>query len=259
LWNNGDDLYNCSATFSCIEDIDSGTGNIHMDPMFFDADSNDFHLWYSSPCIDAGDPNSDFSNEPDGGLGRINMGAYGNMEEAATRTDFDDDGISDEWELYYWPGDDPNQHNPNDDLDNDGLPNIDEYNLRFNPTVPDVLGDIMNTRDYSFYGTLVEAIAHYQSGDTLLIFGQHEENLTGTITVSDTLMIRAWNPEVSPVIRGKDVDTHVFTVNSGSNLTLIGLTIYGGKNGVNSTNSILSISNCIIKYSYKLYFLWQSY
>ena len=37
----------------------------------------------NSPCIDAGDPNSAWSNEPSPNGGRINMGAYGNTLEAS--------------------------------------------------------------------------------------------------------------------------------------------------------------------------------
>ena len=37
----------------------------------------------TSPCIDAGDPNDDYSNEPDPNGGRINMGAFGNTDQAA--------------------------------------------------------------------------------------------------------------------------------------------------------------------------------
>ena len=78
-----------------------GEGNIDSDPLFADPDNSDFHLksqagrwnsftfdesWIiddvSSPCIDAGDPNSPVANElfPNGG--RINMGAYGGTIEA---------------------------------------------------------------------------------------------------------------------------------------------------------------------------------
>lgn len=53
IWGNGDDLYGCSATFSCIEDIDGGTGNIHTDPNFVDSGSGDYSLTSVSPCIDA--------------------------------------------------------------------------------------------------------------------------------------------------------------------------------------------------------------
>jgi parallel beta-helix repeat protein len=66
IWDNNDDLNGCSATYSCIEDGDAGTGNISSDPCFVDANANDFHLKdYSSPCIDAGDPNFTDSNEVD--------------------------------------------------------------------------------------------------------------------------------------------------------------------------------------------------
>jgi parallel beta-helix repeat protein len=65
LWGNGDDLYNCSATYSCIEDIDTGTGNIHDNPCFADVDSNNFHLSWNSPCRDAGDPNGNYDSQVD--------------------------------------------------------------------------------------------------------------------------------------------------------------------------------------------------
>ncbi len=51
LWNNGDDLYGASATYSNIDDGDSGTGNISQDPLF--VGSGDYHITELSPCIDA--------------------------------------------------------------------------------------------------------------------------------------------------------------------------------------------------------------
>lgn len=75
-----------------------GIGDIHVDPLFVAAD--DYHLesiaghwntklqqWIiddvTSPCIDAGDPNSDWAGElwPHGQ--RINMGAYGGTAQAS--------------------------------------------------------------------------------------------------------------------------------------------------------------------------------
>jgi hypothetical protein len=56
VWGHNDDLYSCSATYSCIKNNDSGTGNIHTDPCFVNVDANDFHLRPESLCIDAGDP-----------------------------------------------------------------------------------------------------------------------------------------------------------------------------------------------------------
>jgi len=46
--------------------------------------AEDYHLEHVSPCIDAGDPVSNFSNEPEPNGGQINIGAYGNTVEAST-------------------------------------------------------------------------------------------------------------------------------------------------------------------------------
>ena len=89
VWNNGDGNYSGTT---------AGTGGISEDPLFADAENNDFHLkstegrwtesgWITdvgdSPCIYLGDPTDDYSNEPAPNGGRINMGAYGNTEEAS--------------------------------------------------------------------------------------------------------------------------------------------------------------------------------
>ena len=65
-------------------------GNINKDPMFVNPIFRpyDFHLkaddWNTSPCINAGDPFADYSLEPAPNGGRINIGAYGGTEEAAS-------------------------------------------------------------------------------------------------------------------------------------------------------------------------------
>jgi hypothetical protein len=146
VWGNDyNDLYDSNATYSSIEDINdvnSGQGNVNYFPYFVDANSGDYHLLNYSPCIDTGDPNADYSNEPNGGGGRINMGAYGNTPEAATAgADSDSDGIPDAWELLYWPGDDPNLHDPNDDPDSDDVNNIEEYHIGLDPNDSDTDGD----------------------------------------------------------------------------------------------------------------------
>jgi parallel beta-helix repeat protein len=64
-WANTDDLNGCSATYSCIQDGDSGTGNISDDPCFVDADNNDFHISKHSPCVNRGDPNGDYTGQTD--------------------------------------------------------------------------------------------------------------------------------------------------------------------------------------------------
>jgi parallel beta-helix repeat protein len=86
-----------SGTYSTVA---WGLGNINIDPRFADPSNRDYHLksqagrwdpksesWIednvSSPCIDAGDPNSDWTVElwPHGK--RINMGAYGGTPQAS--------------------------------------------------------------------------------------------------------------------------------------------------------------------------------
>ena len=110
FWNNGSD-------FEAIDDLPAratltvdytltqqgfaaGTGNISSNPLFADASNGDFHVESTigrfnpstglfvnddenSPAIDAGNPSSDFSNEPDPNGGRVNLGCYGNTDEAS--------------------------------------------------------------------------------------------------------------------------------------------------------------------------------
>ncbi len=54
--------------------------SLSLDPQFVDAANGDFHLGFTSPCIDTGDPTM---QDPDGS--RIDMGAFGGTEQAVTR------------------------------------------------------------------------------------------------------------------------------------------------------------------------------
>jgi len=123
IWQNiadqGAQIYVSSTpSFSCIEDwLSGGDGNINLDPRFVSigywdfcglppygyhcwVETGDYHLrslagrwdpdqqtwafdFITSPCIDAGDPTSDWTAElwPHGK--RINMGAYGGTPEAS--------------------------------------------------------------------------------------------------------------------------------------------------------------------------------
>ena len=59
LWANGTDMVNCSATYSCISNGDTGgLGNISVDPKFVNAAEGDYHISDNSPCINAGDRSS---------------------------------------------------------------------------------------------------------------------------------------------------------------------------------------------------------
>ena len=105
VYNNGDNYWEeygiipgpmYSRPFTPIP----GTGEIHQLPLFANSGNGDYHLqsaagrwdpvakiWVydnsTSPCIDAGDPSSDWMGElwPNGK--RINMGAYGGTPEAS--------------------------------------------------------------------------------------------------------------------------------------------------------------------------------
>ena len=57
-------------------------GNIEVDPLF--VNENFYRLHSRSLCIDAGDPNDDYSNEPRWNGNRINIGAYGNTQWATS-------------------------------------------------------------------------------------------------------------------------------------------------------------------------------
>jgi hypothetical protein len=118
VWNNGGDEVIGDAvviTYSDIQGVYPGQGNIDADPQFVQAGSwnggswmqGDYHLkskgarwspltggiWVrddvTSPCIDAGDPASPLGQEPEIVAGvvsvhlRIDMGAYGGTAQAS--------------------------------------------------------------------------------------------------------------------------------------------------------------------------------
>ena len=108
LWNDVPQeisIYGTSVVIVNYSDVQggyTGTGNIDTDPFFIDPEEGDYHLqsiygsyhggaWLPdlnhSPCIDAGDPASPYSLEPIPNGERVNMGAYGNTEEASLSFD----------------------------------------------------------------------------------------------------------------------------------------------------------------------------
>jgi hypothetical protein len=80
------DICNVIMSYSCWPEA-TGEGNIDVDPMFIDADNDDYHLLADSMCIDAGNPASDYTNEPVPNGSRVNMGVYGNTTEASLSRD----------------------------------------------------------------------------------------------------------------------------------------------------------------------------
>lgn len=88
FWNNsGDDfavdgISTLNVTYTCSQEPIAGVGNITVDPMFVNAGGGDYRLAPGSPCIDAGDPASPYSNEPAPNGGRADMGRFGDTEQA---------------------------------------------------------------------------------------------------------------------------------------------------------------------------------
>ena len=87
IWGNiGPEIYTQSAghpviAYSDIEGGFRGTGNIYADPCFTNPDHGNYHLLSDSPCINAGDPNGDYTEQididgaPRVMRGRVDMGA----------------------------------------------------------------------------------------------------------------------------------------------------------------------------------------
>jgi hypothetical protein len=87
LWDGGGEIENLdgstiTVTYSDVQGGWPGQGNIYADPAFSDSD---YHLASHSPCIDAGDPTSPYSEEPQPNGNRINMGRWGNTSEATSK------------------------------------------------------------------------------------------------------------------------------------------------------------------------------
>jgi len=84
LWGNSgvqmcEDLSSAAVSYSCIQGSWEGYGNVNADPLFVrnpdpgldgswgtaDDDYGDLHLQNGSPCINAGDPNGDYTGQTD--------------------------------------------------------------------------------------------------------------------------------------------------------------------------------------------------
>ncbi len=104
FWNNFPNEVETSGqsdidmTYSNVQGGFEGEGNMNQDPMFVDPVNGDYHLqstvgsyhngtWETdencSPCIDAGNPGDACDCEPLPNGGIINIGAYGNTEQAS--------------------------------------------------------------------------------------------------------------------------------------------------------------------------------
>ncbi len=138
LWNNGNDLHNSAASYSIVEDNDSGVGNLHLNPQL-DAF---FRATALSPSINAGQNSFVQSGWLDAkGAARVfgrrvDIGADElSQMPPDTNSDFDNDGLPFGWEVLHGL-------NPNAgadgllDLDGDGFANRREFMLGTDPGDP---------------------------------------------------------------------------------------------------------------------------
>ena len=95
VWANGEEAItegsgSIEISYSTVEDGYDGLGNLDGDPLFVDADNDDYRLTVLSPCIDAGDP---LVLDPDGTV--VDMGAfYFPAASQFMRGDVDGNGVT---------------------------------------------------------------------------------------------------------------------------------------------------------------------
>ncbi len=82
--STADWIYYSGENASTFGNFNWGIGNISTDPLFTLPLQGDFTLQADSPCIDAGDPNENVSDEPFPHGYRLNMGTLGGTAKAQT-------------------------------------------------------------------------------------------------------------------------------------------------------------------------------
>ncbi len=236
VWGNGPTyvpqlIESSQPTYSCIQHwAGDGEGNMSSYPHFVDPESGDYHLKSWSPCIDAGDPESDFSSEPQPNGGRVNMGAYGNTPEAATRSaDTDSDGLPDDWELHWF---EDLRYGLVSDPDGDLIPNITEYRYAWNPKVASETLVQSLTRGER-YQTIQDALCDSDDGDEIVVYpGVYRENIN---FFGKNIVLRSTNPSDSGVVAGTVLDGDesgavvIFSGAENESCVLAGFTIRNGK------------------------------
>jgi len=239
---HGVQLYHCNMPMYCYIDRwrRGGLGNVTFDPYFVDAANGDYHLQSWSPCIDAGDPLSPYSEEPEPNGGRVNMGFYGNTSEAASKSpDTDGDALPDDWEVEVF-GD--LSQTGSDDADGDELSNIEEYRKGLDPTVmlpravwyvrASVAASGDGTSQATPFKTIREAIEAASDRDTVIVSpGIYFENVKFN---GKNIVLHSTNPEdpavvASTIIDGNQLDSVVaFLGSEDETCALAGFTIRNG-------------------------------
>jgi hypothetical protein len=197
-------------TYSCIRNWQGGgAGNISAFPYFVDPVVGDYHLRSWSPCIDAGDPASSFSNEPQPNGGRIDMGAYGNTPEATSKSpDSDHDLLPDDWERHFFGN---LSGTASDDPDGDGRLNSLEYSRGGNPAklvTWYVDGSVASSGDGTSWQkalkTIQEGIDAASEWDKVLVAeGTYVENV---LAKGKSIQLTSTNPLNAAVVANTIID-----------------------------------------------------
>ncbi|MDP2898564.1 MAG: right-handed parallel beta-helix repeat-containing protein, partial [bacterium] len=233
VWGNYAEppLYLCDTPrYSCIEDWSGGgEGNINYNPYFVDEENSDFHLKPRSPCIDAGDPASPFSNEPLPNGGRIDLGAYGNTSEATSKSpDTDSDGLPDDWETE-WFGN--LAQNGDDDPDADNIPNLTEYYYAWDPDEK-FERVVRNVTRGGWHETIQDALSASNEGDELVVYpGHYVENIHFD---GKNVILRSLDPQDPAIVADTVIDGNqngpvvTFAGTENESCVLSGFTIRNG-------------------------------
>jgi hypothetical protein len=234
IWGNGgeDQLWESSLPdYSCIEGLtQGGEGNISLHPHFVDPENGDFHLRTWSPCIDAGDPSSDFSNEPRPNGGRVDIGAYGNTPEATSKSpDADADGLPDDWEVRWFGG---LESTADSDPDGDLVPNIREYGYGLNPTAAEE-GLVYNLTKDELYRSIQTALSKADHGEEIVVYpGAYMENVSFG---GKNVVLRSTDPLSPAVVANTIIDGNqagsvvTFSGTEDETCLLSGFTIRNGR------------------------------
>lgn len=176
LWNDIPEEINIvggsvTVTYSDIEGGFTGTGNIDTDPLFANPSSDDYHLQAISPCIDAGDPDSQYF-DPDGtvaDMGAFYINQYNGPVWYVSETGSDETGSG--WEQYPFA---TIQHGINISSNGDTvivMPGTYKENINFNGKLITLGSLFLTTQDTTYIsstiidGTSVGSVVSFISGE----------------------------------------------------------------------------------------------
>jgi len=231
----------CLDPNACV--VTWGPGNIDADPCFVHADA---HLLSESPCIDAGDPNGDYTGRYD--LDGEERAAHGRVDIGADEfLDADADSLPNRWEQLHFAS--PIAGDPAVDHDSDDLTNLDEYARHRDPFTPPTTYYVDAGGDDAWDGlapewdgdhgpkaaiqSALDAADYYEEDQVLVADGVYSGHAGGGLTFRGrTLALRSMNGPDNCII---DCDHaargFLFTKQESPHSIVDGFTILDGYNG----------------------------